>query len=160
MSIELISEGAWREIERIQERAYTEISAEDVEILRGKWLISPSTCFVYTTDCGSIIAYLLSHPWSGEKLPQLNDSAPINRDSAILLLHDMAVSPDFQGNGIAQAMVKNLIFKARSMNFVKIKLIAVQNSVGFWACFGFKEVVSDFISSDYGKSAKSMALIL
>ena len=42
-----------------------------------------------------------------------------------------------RGKNIAKALVQNLIENAQVQSFVKIRLVAVQNSTEFWAKFSF-----------------------
>ncbi|MCH6257772.1 GNAT family N-acetyltransferase [Puniceicoccaceae bacterium K14] len=160
MPIDLISENSWNDISRIQEEAYREVPAEEMSCLKKKWISSPGTCLIYTTNESSVCAYLLSHPWAGEEPPTLNDNSPIGVGSSTLFLHDLAVSSSSQGKGIARTMVESLILKARSIGFIKIRLVAVQSSDLFWGSFGFKEVISVTIDSNYGDSAKLMELTI
>jgi len=69
MSISTIKENFWEDIIKIQKEAYTEISPEDVNILKSKWLSSPKTCAVYLNCENMVLAYLLAHPWASEAPP-------------------------------------------------------------------------------------------
>ncbi len=159
MSIRQISETSWIEIMEIQKKAYTELPPEDVDILKSKWLSSPNTCAIYANSKNKILAYLLAHPWASETPPKLYETAPITLGSN-LYLHDLALAHEARGKGIAKILVEHLIESAKNENFVKILLVAVQGSAGFWARFGFLEIPNSEICPSYGDDAKLMALEL
>ncbi len=160
MSIVQISEKSWDGILKIQEEAYTELPPEDVSILKSKWLASPDTCSIYSSNENKILAYLLSHPWGSDSPPKLNEEAPVNNETSNLYLHDLALSNEARGRGIARALVENLINNAKTQGFTKILLVAVQGSSSFWAKYGFMVIVNAAICPSYGSAAKLMVLEL
>ena len=160
MSIVQISEKSWDGILKIQEEAYTELPPEDVSILKSKWLASPDTCFIYSNNENKILAYLLSHPWGSDSPPKLNEKAPVNYDTSNLYLHDLALSNEARGRGIAKALVENLINNAKAQGFTKILLVAVQGSSSFWGKYGFMVIDNVAICPSYGSDAKLMVLEL
>jgi len=160
VSIVQISEKSWDEILKIQEEAYTELPPEDVNILKSKWLASPNTCSIYSGNENKIMAYLLSHPWGSDIPPKLNEEAPVNNETSNLYLHDLALSNEARGRGIARALVENLINNAKTQGFTKILLVAVQGSSSFWAKYGFMVIVNAAICPSYGSAAKLMVLEL
>ena len=159
MPIRLITENSWDDIVKVQEEAYTDIQTEDVNILKGKWLASPKTCAVYSNHENKIIAYLLAHPWASKVPPRLYEEAPIT-NSSTLYIHDLALTHAARGKNIARQLVENLIDNAKAQGFVKILLVAIQNSSGFWAKFGFIYMPSTEVCPSYGKSAQLMVLEL
>lgn len=159
MPISLITEKYWDGILRVQEDAYTEIPPEDVSILKSKWLSSPNTCFVYLSHDNMVLAYLLAHPWANEAPPNLHEKCSITVCQN-LYLHDLALAHEARGKGIAKSLVENLIKNAKVQGVEKILLVAVQNSSGFWAKFGFLCKPNAVISPSYGDSAKLMVLEL
>jgi len=160
VSIVQISEKSWDGILKIQEEAYTELPPEDVSILKSKWLASPDTCSIYSSNENKILAYLLSHPWGSDSPPKLNEEAPVNNETSNLYLHDLALSNEARGRGIARALVENLINNAKTQGFTKILLVAVQGSSSFWAKYGFMVIVNAAICPSYGSAAKLMVLEL
>jgi len=160
VSIVQISEKSWDEILKIQESAYTEIPPEDVNILKSKWLASPDTCSIYSNNENKILGYLLSHPWGSDSPPKLNEKAPVNNETSNLYLHDLALSNEARGRGIARALVENLINNAKTQGFTKILLVAVQGSSSFWAKYGFTVIVNAAICPSYGSTAKLLLLEL
>ena len=155
-----ISENSWDEILKIQEEAYTELPAEDVNVLKSKWYASPETCFIYLNNENKILAYLLSHPWCSDNPPKLYEEVSVNKKTSSLYLHDLALSIEARGRGIAGVMVENLINKARTLSFTKIMLVAVQGSTSFWAKYGFMTIDNATVCTSYGNDAKLMILEL
>jgi len=160
MPIIQISEKSWDGILRIQEEAYTDLPPEDVNILKSKWLSSPDTCSIYSSNEDTILAYLLAHPWANDSPPILNEEVPINNRASNLYLHDLALSNEARGKGIAKALVENLVSNAKQQGFIKVLLVAVQESHFFWAKYGFMVVDGAAICPSYGSAAKLMVLEL
>jgi ribosomal protein S18 acetylase RimI-like enzyme len=160
VSIVQISEKSWDGILKIQEEAYTDLPPEDVSILKSKWLASPDTCFIYSSNENKILAYLLSHPWGSDSPPKLNEEATVDKDTSNLYLHDLALSNEARGQGIARALVENLINNAKTQGFTKIQLVAVQGSSSFWVKYGFMVIVNAAICPSYGSAARLMVLEL
>lgn len=159
MSISRITENSWDDIVSIQEESYTVVAPEYVNILKNKWHASPQTCAVYLDRKGKVLAYLLSHPWASESPPKLNETITVTRSST-LFIHDLAISLEGRGKNIGRMLVSNLIDNVQDQNYVKILLVAVQNSTGFWAKFGFKNIPSENICPSYGKNSQLMVLEL
>jgi len=159
MSISLITENSCGYIVKIQEEAYTDIAPEDVNILKNKWCSSPQTCAVYSDHKGKVLAYLLAHPWASETPPKLNEKISVTY-SPTLFIHDLALAIEGRGKNIGKKLVQNLIDNAQAQSFVKILLVSVQNTTGFWAKFGFINLPSEGVCSSYGKNAQLMVLEL
>ncbi|WP_238536705.1 GNAT family N-acetyltransferase [Pseudoalteromonas maricaloris] len=60
---------------------------------------------------------------------------PEQPPSSSLFLHDLVVSQAVSGQGIGALMIKRLVELAIQMGYCRIRLVAVQNSVGFWLMF-------------------------
>lgn len=159
MPINVITESSWDRIIEIQEEAYVEVPAEDVTILKSKWLAPPKTCTVYLNDNGNILAYLLAHPWTSDIPPKLHETISISKGST-LYIHDLALTQEAKGKNIAKKLVENLISHAKAQGFSKVLLVAVQNSNEFWAKFGFVNITNTAICSSYGNNAQLMTLKL
>ncbi len=159
MPISTINENFWNDIVKIQEEAYTDIAPEDVKVLKSKWYSSPQTCAVYTDHKHKVLAYLLAHPWESEIPPKLNEKIPVTYSST-LFIHDLALAHEGRGKNIGKELVQNLIDNAKAHSYVKILLVAVQNSSGFWVKFGFLNIPSTEICSSYGENSQLMVLEL
>ncbi|MBL4800073.1 MAG: GNAT family N-acetyltransferase [Oleispira sp.] len=158
MTITKISETSWDAILHIQEEAYTGVAPEDVDVLKGKWEISPESCFVYTVVNEPVLAYLLAHSWNSLEPPKLFEQVPENSVGDILYLHDLAVSNRARGMGVGKQLAKKLIEVAKVHQYSKVLLVAIQDSSRFWASLGFREISSVPVCSSYGDDAKLMSL--
>lgn len=160
VSITEIPEQVWPQIEQIQEVAYRDGLAEDIDILKIKAEVSPETCFVCMDD-EQVLGYVLAHPWESEVPPCLNqdisqsDEVVSVDQASTIYIHDLAINPDARGYGIAQALIENLTTYAQHLNVDKISLVAVQGMSSFWSKYGFKSIKSDSVNS-YGDDAQYM----
>lgn len=161
LQITEIPDEVWPQIEKIQEVAYRDGLAEDIDILKIKSDVSPETCFVYMNEEDQVLGYVLAHPWESDVPPCINqdiserDEVVSMEDASTLYIHDLAINPDARGAGIAQALVENVITHAEDSRIDKISLVAVQGMASFWAKYGFKSVRSDSTDS-YGDDAQFM----
>ena len=107
-------------------------------------------CFV--ADLDGIVGYIISFPYIvGKSFPINNFYEPIE-ESNCWYIHDICVSKDFRGTGIA----KTLAFQIIKNNGNVICLTSVMNSENFWSKLGFR----GFFDLDYcGMKAKYMILI-
>ncbi|WP_017026244.1 GNAT family N-acetyltransferase [Vibrio rumoiensis] len=156
-----IPEQVWPQIEQIQEVAYRDGLAEDIDILKIKADVSPETCFVCMDEDDQVLGYVLAHPWESDVPPCINqdiserDEVVSMEDASTLYIHDLAINPDARGAGIAQALIENVITHAEDFNIDKISLVAVQGMASFWGKYGFKSIQSNSTDS-YGDDAQFM----
>ncbi|WP_153448520.1 GNAT family N-acetyltransferase [Vibrio algicola] len=163
--ISKIPDQVWPQIEQIQEQAYRDDLAENIDILKIKSDVSPETCFVCMDDEEQVLGYVLAHPWESSVPPCINQDISERgelvslEEASTLYLHDLAISPDARGAGIAQALVENLLKHAQRWNIDKISLVAVQGMASFWGNYGFNSVKSNATDS-YGDDAQMMVIQL
>lgn len=156
-----IPDQAWSQIEQIQEVAYRDGLAEDIDILKIKADVSPETCFVCLDDDEQVLGYVLAHPWESDHPPCINqdisdrEEVVSTEDASTLYIHDLAISPEARGEGVAQALIENLLEQAQSLDINKVSLVAVQGMSGFWSKYGFKSIKSNSTKS-YGDDAQFM----
>ncbi|QUI71403.1 GNAT family N-acetyltransferase [Pseudoalteromonas sp. M8] len=136
MTYYVIEDASWPEILTLQNQAYHDVAPETVDILKSIWMRSLKSCFVFKQH-RAVDAYLLAHPWYDEKPPSLFTLLPEQPPSSSLFLHDLVVSQAVSGQGIGALMIKRLVELATQMGYCRIRLVAVQNSVGFWLNLGF-----------------------
>ncbi|ENM5776471.1 GNAT family N-acetyltransferase [Vibrio mimicus] len=158
MSIESIVETTWSEILKLQAEVYHLIGPESLEVLRDKWLRSPSSCFTYRDD-EQLMGYLLAHSWNSRMPPKLFNKLPKGTEGSILFLHDLAVSNHMFGRGIGSKMIEHLVNVATASGYKEILLVSVQNSMQFWQKQGFTSVEQEVCNS-YGDSAQLMKRVL
>lgn len=154
MTIKLINDQTWSAVLEIQAQAYSSVEPESLAVLKSKWYNSPESCFVYQQD-ESIVGYLLAHAWHSDVPPKLFQPLPNETTGSILFLHDLAVSKSALGRGVATMMYQHLHQHALLSAYQQIRLVALQNSVGFWQRQGFV-CVDQNISSSYGTDAYLM----
>lgn len=87
---------------------------------------------------GELAAYLLTHPWPYEAPPAWNQilTSPLDTQG-YFYIHDLALAASARGQGIAQQLIANAFETAQRKGLTQTRLIAVQNSQGFWAKQGF-----------------------
>lgn len=119
-------------LEAIQNAAYPEDLREPLASLAARQALAEEFCFVALID-GEIAAYLIAHPWEKDRSPGLHATLEALPEPApVLHLHDMAVSPDHQGKGLAGALLKALIDAARNARFQELTLVAVGDARTYW----------------------------
>jgi GNAT superfamily N-acetyltransferase len=103
----------------------------------------PAGCFalVHNTThrlCG----YAISHPIRHRQPPALDSLlGEIAKDAEMYYIHDIAILPDFKGQGYARVCVDKIGEVARGYEMTG--LVSVYGTRGFWGRFGFAEIVGD-----------------
>ncbi|MDW5415669.1 GNAT family N-acetyltransferase [Iodobacter sp. CM08] len=124
----------------IQSACYPANLLEEAEHLTAKHQQSPSSCWV-ATQHQHVLAYLLTHPWSGDTPPALNAPLPTpNQSCDIYFIHDLAVHPSARGLGLAQQLLDTALKWARQEKLQKIRLIAIAGAANFWIKQGLSPV--------------------
>ncbi|PSV09256.1 GNAT family N-acetyltransferase [Photobacterium kishitanii] len=155
MKISPITSSHWQQIERIQHAAYGDDFPESIDVLKSKIAASPQTCFACLDDQQHVIGYLISHPYHKGSTPKLHETSTVI-DSIHLHLHDLAIIPTEQGQGIPKLLIDHLFSVLNTMNYQSVSLISVQNSAKFWQKYGF--IIDNSLSAptSYGDSAVCM----
>lgn len=153
------------EILAVQKLAYEERLIEEAGAFISKIAASPETCFLIR-DRDGLGAYLITLACTEDTIPALNNSSqPRSEDADVLYIHDLAVNPNAAGRGYGTKLVKHALAVATDLGLEKAYLVAVQNSDGFWAKFGFKTVEDLDVKSreklaSYGEGAVFMTMSL
>ena len=158
MSIRMIKETDWNAIMQIQSDAYASHLHEDLTVLQSKCVASPTSCFVFTNADDSVLGYLLAHPWQGNQAPKLGETVVIDTGHHEVYLHDLAISGDARGLGIASQLIHHFIIAMRNLGRQRLVLTAVQDSSPFWQRYGFSCLERTSVCPSYGQGAKLMAL--
>ncbi|VVE33507.1 GNAT family N-acetyltransferase [Pandoraea anhela] len=132
----------------VQALAYGEGMLESEATLASRLTLSPGTCWV-AVDVktglnpdgaqADIAGYLFTHPWHLSAPPPLDtilDALPERPDC--WYVHDMALAPRTRGAGVAGELYAAALSAARSLDLRASALVAVQQSQGFWARFGYQ----------------------
>jgi len=158
-TIRAIREGDWAAVDRIQREAFTAEAWEDIETIASLGQLSPETCLLAELE-GVPVGYLIAHPWSADDLPPLNTFLrTIPEGATTFFLHDLALSPQARGQGVAPGLVAEGLARARQMGLRDASLLSIQNSRGFWEKMGFvarselsakvRPVLEQFLHTDF-----------
>lgn len=148
----------------LQASAYTDL-CEDAHALGSRLERAAAWCLGAMDETGRLSAYLLAHPWAGDTPPPWNHPLPALPEArAGLYLHDLALGPAARGQGLAGRLVDALLAQARAAGCPQARLVAVQDSVGFWSRHGFAVLaasppISASLAS-YGADARLMGRAL
>jgi len=91
-------------------------------------------------DSDKLVAYLFSHPWFLDQIVPLDSLVVLPTNPTCYYLHDLAVSSDCRGRGIAKAMYQKALELAGDL---PIKLVSIRNDFlginahEFWRHLGF-----------------------
>lgn len=165
LSIRPIEDGDWAGILRVQQTCYAAWLVESEAALRSKAAASPATCFIASTAAGRIAAYVLAHPYPQGEWPDLDRTTIPHAPADNLLLHDMAVHPDFAGQGLGAILFQSVERFARAQGYSTISLVAVQDAAGYWRKLGFAALVQSLPggrqqAKGYGSGAVLMEMRL
>ena len=124
-------------IMELQVRSYDVSLHEPVALFENILALSPATCFAASYD-EDLAGYLLTYPVPdgyedfGKGLPAVTGVEPT------LYIHDLCVSPEQRGKGIARLLYDGMIESLDVTQVKTIVAVAVQDSTGFWQKFGFE----------------------
>ena len=124
-------------IMQLQARSYDVSLHEPVALFESILNLSPATCFTASYD-EDLAGYLLTYPVPdrykdfGKKLPVVTGG------ETTLYIHDLCVSPEQRGKGIARLLYDGMIESLGPIKFKMIVAVAVQDSTGFWQKCGFE----------------------
>jgi GNAT superfamily N-acetyltransferase len=103
----------------------------------------PSGCFaLVNTSTNELCGYAISHPIRYRQPPALDSFlGEIPDDADMYYIHDVAILPEFQGQGYAKTCVEMIAEAAR--RFDVTGLVSMYGTAGFWGRFGFKGGIGD-----------------
>ena len=135
-AIRQIQESDWPAIVSIQSEVYTTVEPETEQVLRSKVRLGKQFCRVITDSSEMVVGYCLAHPW--DEHPIVLDTIYHEiRDSQLLYIHDLAISPQHKGKGLGQMVVESLISAAKAHSLNSIKIIALRQALSFWEKVNF-----------------------
>jgi GNAT superfamily N-acetyltransferase len=137
ISLRPICDADWPAIDRIQRACFPATAIESQEVLQSIARHSPESCLLAETDVP--LAYVLAHPWRPDDLPPIQALLPgLPAEASSLFVHDLAVTPEARGTGLAQRLVEELLAWARRRGLLHGSLVSVQDSRRFWERYGFE----------------------
>lgn len=96
-------------------------------------------CFFIAEAEGTAVAFLAGRPVTGTGIrDEMYHNEPYPQGSSFALL-SVATSPSFQGQGIAEALIKEGLSYARTAGFETMILACKEENLGFYKRFGFCE---------------------
>jgi GNAT superfamily N-acetyltransferase len=111
--------------------------------------LHPAGCLVFERG-GTIVGYLVGHPWRRDSPPKLGALlGAIPPDADTFYLHDVALLPAARGTGAGKAATAFAADRARALGLEDVTLMAVGGADRFWAGQGFEYVTSD-VDPSYG----------
>lgn len=133
----LLTPADLRGVLALQAACYGEGYLEPLAAFAAKLAASPRTCWL-AERAGLPLAYLFALPVDEASFPALHATAcQAPAQPRWLYLHDMAVSPEARGAGLATTLLGLARTEALRQGLGELALIAVQGSVPYWARQGF-----------------------
>lgn len=120
----------------VQRTCYGDDYIEGAELYASR-LACPAQCSLVIEDQGRLCAYLAAYDSAQGKVTPLHGDFEASDSPDTLYLHDMAVLPEFAGQGLAQALLMSLWRAAARRGLSQSALVAVQGSQGFWERRGY-----------------------
>jgi GNAT superfamily N-acetyltransferase len=121
---------------KLQDRCYSEELFESADLVKSRLLLHPQSCWVALYQ-DKLWAYLFSYPAVLGNINALGQPFAAYSDANCLYLHDLAVSSDARGQGVATKLIEQAVAYARELDFDYLSLVSVQNSLPFWQDRGF-----------------------
>ncbi len=145
----------------IQREAYPAHLRESFATLVRKASVAPEFCFVCEEALsGTVCAYLIAYPASPAHLSMLDVAAKCGEGGESWYIHDMSVSPRFQGNALGKRLFLHALREVWERGFRQSHLIAIARAVPFWKKFGYiaEEVPPEAAATlaGYGAEARLM----
>lgn len=142
---------------RIQCEAYPEGCHESIPALASRLVAAPDFCFVAEFQ-GSVLAYVLAHPWRGSA-PSLHQALAGCGAADHVFLHDLCVSADAQGSAVGRRLHEAVERRALAHAFRHIRIVALEQADGFWLRRGFTPEAGAAVGESYGR-ARLMSKLL
>lgn len=135
------------EVLAVQAQCYRPELIESADALASRLALASALCWVaaHADAPRRLAAYLLTHPWPRETLPPLDgvlrhDGPAAGGLAVTWFIHDMAVSPAGQGQGLAKRLYAKARHGAMQAGLRCSRLIAVQSAARWWQGLGYAPV--------------------
>lgn len=137
---------------QLQCRAYHSDFHEGPDTFAGKLARYPDSAWVAVRQ-HHLLAYLFAQPACCGLPPPLNDPGLEVGTADALHLHDMAVAPEAQGQGLARRLLDGALAWGSRQGWRWVTLVAVQDSAPYWRRFGFNDAAPEKSLESYGPGA-------
>ena len=121
---------------QVQEACYGAQYMESAEVYRAR-IASPASCSLVAVQAGAVRAYLAAYRSVLGSVTPLHGAFADYDAVDTLYLHDMAVSPDCAGQGLASALLDAMWQGAASWSPRYSALVSVQGSQEYWQRKGY-----------------------
>lgn len=130
----------------LQDSCYSDALFEPPALLAARLASATQSCWLAENPIGELLAYLFSYPSLLGKITVLATDFVVADKPELLYLHDMAVSEQARGLGLAKLLLASAKQYAKQLNLTQLALVAVQGSVPYWQKQGF--VVQEKLNQD------------
>ena len=146
---------------RLQDHCYADEFYESPQVVAKRLMLYPQSCWLACYQ-DKVWGYLFSYPSRLGQINPLGAEFGQYEQANCLYLHDMAVSPDARGQGVATALLQQALTYASTLGLPYAALVAVQNSAAFWQQQQFSAVDSlsvpaSLALTSYGEDAIYLA---
>ncbi len=124
---------------KLQDRCYSSALFESAELVKSRLLLHPQSCWVAMYQ-DKLWGYLFSYPAVRGQINALGQPFATYTDANCLYIHDLAVSSDARGQGVASTLLAQATAYALELELEALCLVSVQNSLPFWREKGFIDV--------------------
>ncbi len=121
---------------QVQLACYGEEYVEPGEVFARR-LASAANCSLVLAHEGRVCAYLAAYRSRAGKVTPLHGDFEAVDSPDTLYLHDMAVHPDYAGQGLAHALLQAMRDLARAEHLPHSGLVSVQGSQAYWERQGY-----------------------
>ncbi|MBH3329597.1 MAG: GNAT family N-acetyltransferase [Pseudomonas oryzihabitans] len=128
----------------IQAANYPADLLEDHAFYANRLELAPEHCWAALDAEARLQGYLIAYPWDdglppvlGARLEQLPGAA------STWFLHDCAVHPDAQGQGVAGRLYRHAKGQARRARLRQGRLVSLSNAIGYWQRHHYHPVPAD-----------------
>jgi predicted N-acetyltransferase YhbS len=122
----------------VQAACYPASMREPAAIVLARLRAAPSTTLV-ASDAHGVCAYAVAYPSKFGRITPLNAGFTPAPDADTLYLHDLAVHPRANGEGLGRRLAQSLFGAARGLGLSHGALVAVLDARAFWERLGFSE---------------------
>jgi len=124
-------------IDQVQRASFAPAFWEDMSMFKEIIEHAPSFC-VLAENKGEVLGYVLAYPSLLERDDFENGWRDLTGDETYIYVHDLSITPNGRGQGLARQLFNALDFAAKDNGFTNFAGIAVQESKGFWEKLGFE----------------------
>lgn len=128
----------------IQAANYPADLLEDEAFYANRLKLAPEHCWAATDAQDHLRGYLIGYPWDDGLPPVLGARlAQLPQPASTWFLHDCAVHPAAQGQGVAGRLYQHALGQARRARLPQGRLISLPGAIGYWQRHHYRPVPAD-----------------